>query len=142
LIAEDAIESFWAWFAENSDPMSADPDGEVVLEELDRRVADLGCPAWEIGPGSEAYWFLAISPNGDERALPLTQAIVSAAPSVPGWEFLPHRPKKSWDLHFEIEGDSGPIDIDAGLGLSSRTATRTVSTTRGQRRGRGQPCTG
>lgn len=76
-------------------------------------MAGLGCPGWEIGPGSEADWFLAISPDGDERALPLIQAIVSAAPPVDGWEFLPHRPKKSWDLRFEIEGDSGPIDIDA-----------------------------
>ena len=113
MIAEDDIDFFWAWFAENSARISADPDGEVVLEELDRRVAALGCPAWEIGPGSEADWFLAISPDGDERALPLTQAIVRVAPSVPGWEFLPHRPMKSWDLRFEIEGDSGPVDIDA-----------------------------
>lgn len=98
---------------ENNGRISADPEDDVVLEELDREVMGLGCPAWEIGPGSEAEWFLALSPDGDQQAFSLTQEIVSRAPSVPDWEFVPHRPKKSWDLRFEVEGESGPIDIDA-----------------------------
>lgn len=81
---------------------------EVILEELDRRVSELGCPAWEIGPGDQAEWFLALSPDGDPRTLPLTQEIVSSAPIVPGWES-----KKKWDLRFEIEGESGSIEVDA-----------------------------
>jgi hypothetical protein len=113
MTAEDAIDAFWAWFAENSGRISPELENEVILEELDGRVSELGCPAWEIGPGDEAEWFLALSPDGDNEALPLTREIVSHAPSVPGWEFLPYRPKKKWDLQFEIEGESGPITVDA-----------------------------
>ena len=56
---------------------------------------------------------MALTPDGDRRVLPLTREIVSRAPIVPGWEFLPLRPKKNWDLRFEIEGESGPIEVDA-----------------------------
>ena len=113
MTSEGDIDAFWAWFAGNSGRICRDPEKDVLLEELDRRVSGLGCPAWEIGPGSQGEWFLALSPDGDPRALPLTLEIVSRAPSVPGWEFLPHRPKKEWDLRFEIEGESGPIEVDA-----------------------------
>lgn len=113
MAAGDEIDAFWAWFSETSDLIAADPTDEALVEELDRRVSRLGCPAWEIGPGSEEDWFLALSPAGDSEALPLTQEIVSQAPRIPGWELLPHRPRKSWLLQFEIEGESGPIEIDA-----------------------------
>ena len=36
-----------------------------------------------------------------------------AAPSLPGWEFLPFKPRRKWDLQFEFEGASGPIQVDA-----------------------------
>lgn len=111
MTAADDIDAFWGWFAEKSGHI--DPDNEVIVEKLDRRVSALGCPAWEIGPGVQAEWFLALSPDGDHRALPLTQQIVSRAPIVPGWGFLHYRPKKNWDLQFEIQGESGPTEIDA-----------------------------
>jgi hypothetical protein len=111
--AEDHIDAFWTWFADNSGRLSADLDAPVVLEELDQRVLEMGCPAWEIGPGDQAEWFLALSPDGDQHALPLTQQIVSRAPSISDWEFLPRRPRKKWDLRFGIEAESGPIEIDA-----------------------------
>lgn len=107
------MDAFWAWFAKNSGRLSGDPEDEALLEELDRRVLALGCPAWEIGPGENAAWFLALSPDRDRRTLPLTQEIVRRAPTIGGWEFLPHRPKKRWDLRFDIEGESRPMAIDA-----------------------------
>jgi hypothetical protein len=77
------------------------------------RVSDLGCPAWEIGPGEQTDWFLALSPDRDPGSLALTREIVREAPKLPGWEILSCRPRKKWDLRFEIEGTSGPIEVDA-----------------------------
>lgn len=110
---EDAIRAFWEWFADFRERISEDPTADAVIEELDRRVSDLGCPAWEIGPGDQTDWFLALSPDGDPGSLALTRKIVREAPRLPGWEILPYRPRKKWDLRFEVEGASGPIEVDA-----------------------------
>ena len=110
---EDDIGAFWEWFADTRERIAGDPTADAVIEELDRRISDLGCPAWEIGPGEKTDWFLALSPNGDPGSLALTRKIVGEAPRLPGWEILPHKPRKKWDLRFEIEGASGPIEVDA-----------------------------
>jgi hypothetical protein len=110
---EDDIRAFWGWFADTHERISENPTEDAVIEELNRRVSVLGCPAWEIGPGDQTDWFLALSPNGDPARLELTREIVRAAPSLPGWEILPFRPRKKWDLQFEFEGASGPIEVDA-----------------------------
>ncbi len=49
---------------------------------------------WEVGSGSRAEWFLAFSPNLQEKLLDLTNALAREAPDVPGWEFLPAKPRK------------------------------------------------
>jgi len=110
---DDDIRAFWEWFVAEHEWIAANPTADAVIEELDRRVSDLGCPAWEIGPGDQTDWFLALSPDGDPDSLALTRKIVHEAPRLPGWEFLPHRPPKKWELRFEIEGASGPIEVDA-----------------------------
>jgi hypothetical protein len=110
---DDDIRAFWQWFADTCERISDNPTADAVIAELDRRVSDLGCPAWEIGPGDQTGWFLALSPDGDPGSLALTRKIVREAPRLPGWEILPHRPRKKWDLRFEIEGTSGPIEVDA-----------------------------
>ncbi len=110
---EDDIRAFWGWFADTRERISENPTDDAVIEELDRRVSVLGCPAWEIGPGDQTDWFLALSPDGDPDSLALTREIVHKAPSLPGWEILPYRPPKKWDLQFEFEGASGPIQVDA-----------------------------
>jgi hypothetical protein len=110
---EDDIRAFWEWFVAAHEWIAENPTADAVIEELDRRVSDLGCPAWEIGPGDQTDWFLALSPDGDPDSLALTRKIVDEAPRLPGWEILPHRPPKKWDLRFEIEGSSGPIEVDA-----------------------------
>jgi hypothetical protein len=110
---EDDIRAFWDWFARTRERISENPTDDDVIEELDRRVSVLGCPAWEIGPGHQTDWFLALSPDGDPASLALTRRIVHEAPSLPGWEILSCRPRKRWALQFEFEGASGPISVDA-----------------------------
>jgi hypothetical protein len=110
---EDDIRAFWDWFASTREQISQNPTDDAVIEELNRRVFALGCPAWEIGPGDQTDWFLALSPDGDPDSLALTREIVHEAPNLPGWEILPYRPRKKWELQFEFEGASGPIQVDA-----------------------------
>jgi len=110
---ERDVDAFWAWFAEHGARIGDDPSDARLLDEIGRRISRLDCPGWEIGPGQQSEWFLALSPERDPAAYPRMQRIVGRAPSVPGWTFLPHRPKKDWYLQFEIEGDAGPIEIDA-----------------------------
>ena len=110
---DDDIRAFWEWFVAEHEWIAANPTADAVIEELDRRVSDLGCPAWEIGPGEQTDWFLALSPDGDPSSLALTREIVREAPKLPGWEILSCRPRKKWDLRFEIEGASGPIEVEA-----------------------------
>jgi hypothetical protein len=111
--SEDDIRAFWDWFANAHERISQNPTDDAVIEDLDRRVAALGCPAWEIGPSDETDWFLALSPAGNPDNVTLTREIVRAAPDLPGWEILPHKPRKNWELQFEIEGTSGPVQVDA-----------------------------
>lgn len=43
-----------------------------------------------------------------------TRAIVSAAPSIPDWEFHPAKPPKEWTPVFEIQDDEGDaVEVDA-----------------------------
>jgi hypothetical protein len=110
---EDDIRAFWDWFAATREQISQNPTDDAVIEEMDRRVLALGCPAWEIGPGDQTDWFLALSPAGDPDSLALTRAVVREAPNLPDWEILPSKPRKKWELQFAFEGASGPIQVDA-----------------------------
>ncbi len=57
---------------------------------------------------------LVISPNGDQRLLPLTQEMVMLAPRTPEWEFHAAKPPKRWDLRFVVEDVRGqPVEVDA-----------------------------
>ena len=72
----------------------------------------LGVPDWEIGPVGDNGLFLALSPCGDLEKYRITKRIVTLAPSIVGWTFLPARPRKNWDRVFlwSIRGQ-----IDASL---------------------------
>jgi hypothetical protein len=106
-------DAFWRWFAGVSGALATDPTNDDLIGELDSRIAALGCPGWEIGPGSTKAWFLALSPCGDPEQLPVTRVLVGEAPELSNWEFLPARPPKQWDLYFEVAGEAGPLEIDA-----------------------------
>jgi hypothetical protein len=111
---DSKISAFWAWFATIADKLGDDFDNETLQDELDARLAGLGEIAWELGPGSTAENALAISPDGDPELLPLTQRIVSMAPELSRWEFLPARPARAASLEFSIATSSGgELSIDA-----------------------------
>jgi hypothetical protein len=107
-------DEFWAWFAPIADDLAESFDAPTILEELDRRIMDLGNYAWEIGPGLREENALVISPGGDRNLLTATREIVAQAPAIEGWEFHPAKPPKRWNLVFDMDtGNESQMRIDA-----------------------------
>lgn len=111
---DENIMAFWTWFQRIADELAESFESPRLLNELDAHVSQLGDVSWELGPGSHAENALAISPDGAADLLPLTRRIVSLAPQIPGWEFLPARPARVPHFTFSITSTSGQmIDVDA-----------------------------
>ena len=108
------VQEFWSWFSQIARDLSENPENENLLKKLDSKIRSLH-PAisWEIGPGKHAPWQLVISPDLDPDLLPVTEAIVSEAPPVPGWEFHPTRPPKQWENQFELMRNGRRLSVDA-----------------------------
>lgn len=105
---------FWDWFSKHYVDLGKNFNNEKVITELDDKLMDLGCFAWEIGPGTISENQLVISPAGDLNLLPITKEIVSYVKVIPGWEFHYAKPPKEWNFIFEFERDNGEvINIDA-----------------------------
>jgi hypothetical protein len=104
-----AITAFWTWFAQNADVLAKHLDSSdsvrLLTELLSPRVASLDARLrWEVGPGLRAKYGFTLSPAGRRDVLPLTDAIVAAAPHIDDWEFLSGKPPKRWDLRFRVAG--------------------------------------
>lgn len=115
------IDSFWLWFAAHTVQLMRDASEDDKLPdslaELDRRVQQLHAHlTWEMGPHEDNLYF-ALSPGGHPQWLPLTRALVQAAPSLAGWHFLPAKPAKSWNRSLTFEGTL----IDASRGRYALT---------------------
>jgi hypothetical protein len=112
-----AIQSFWAWFASQSDELAHDFTNRQLLEELDRLMSAIGDICWELGPGTEAECALTLTPDGDPEWLGVTLRAVSMAPECAGWEFHAARQKKQWTSpQFTIESKfkgGKVINVDA-----------------------------
>lgn len=111
-----AIASFWTWFQLNAGLFGEEFENRVLLEKLDRKIADLGPYGWEVGPAVrlERGRLLAFSPGSLDR-LEETRRIVDGAPSLPSWEFHPARPPRPWNRRIEIPGRGPvPMALDAG----------------------------
>jgi hypothetical protein len=113
-LSPEKISKFWDWFKTISANLRINPTDTYFINLLDREVNKLGNVDWEIGPWEENVMFLAISPNLNIDQLELTQRIVSSAPEVPGWKFLPSKPPKDWQGIWKMENEFGKsILIDA-----------------------------
>ena len=105
--------AFWRCFAEHrrqiealllSDPLRAFLLLEKEVLEIDPRLRV------EIGPGQTEENCLVISPAGNLELLPLTTALVAAAPPMPGWQFLPAKPRKEFDrIRFRMADGSHEV---------------------------------
>ena len=65
---------------------------------------------WEVGPFKDGKSFFAFSPNLDAKLLAVTEALAKRAPEVPGWVFLPAKPRKMWmSRSIEIADSKGRL---------------------------------
>jgi hypothetical protein len=110
-----AIASFWTWFQLNAGLFGADFENKVLLEKLDKKIADLGPYGWEVGPGvrDPAARLLAFVP-GSLEGLEETSRLVDLAPTLPGWEFHRARPPRPWTRRVEIPG-YGPVPMSVDV---------------------------
>lgn len=117
IISPNRIRKFWEWFSTNYKSFGDNFENEELLEELDRRIGDLGGFAWELGPGIQAANMLVISPGGQISLLSQTKEVVFFAPDIEDWEFHYAKPLKQWDdFVFEIYKENGElVEIDASF---------------------------
>lgn len=110
--ADRNVQAFWDWFSVHQESLrhlSSDPE---MTDTLNRAVDRLGDFDWEIGPGTRASHFFALSPQGDKDSLTLTKRIIQAAPDLPEWEWLPAKPLREWNLQFYFLRPEGPVFVN------------------------------
>ena len=110
------INEFWAWFRNNANALSKEPESPKLVEELDERVHDVAPElSWEIGPGRVKPLQFVLSPNLDREFRDLARSIIAQAPEVDQWEFYPARQPKEWNYVLELVRDDNNqrVRIDA-----------------------------
>jgi hypothetical protein len=110
------IREFWRWFENNErrirEVYESNPEAlNNVLSPALRRLFD-GRLSYEVGPGDESTYYLALSPAGDRSTLELTKQIVQEAPTVPSWEFLPAKKSRSWGYKLQISDQGELLNLD------------------------------
>jgi len=91
----DLATDFFRWLMPRLDDVWDDPDVQLEINERILNIHD-GL-TWEVGPDVSKPQFFAISPNTDPELLPITVALIRAAPEHPDWAFYAARPRKLWD---------------------------------------------
>ena len=101
---------FWTFFQTKAPYLREEELDGQLLDTVADEVEKLGAFGWELGPApkGDAPRTFVISPDGDPDLLPETVGIVALAPSLPGWSFLPARPRRE-GLSFFI----GDVEVDA-----------------------------
>jgi hypothetical protein len=103
--AKNKARSFWKWFASVAPRLESEPLDSGILSELDKRLLSLHSRlSWEIGPGKNAPWQFAVSPNRDTRIKDVAHAIVAEAPFLSNWEFYDCKQPKEWNFAFVYDG--------------------------------------
>jgi hypothetical protein len=109
VLGDEAMRAFWEWFSSaREDVANAQP---WAVDELKRRLSDMGVPHWEAGPldPQGELSFLALSPAsvGDIERL---RAIAAGAPDMPGWRVMVGKPKKHWNRVFRWSSAGATVD--------------------------------
>ena len=105
---------FWRWFRLHHREVAEayDREDQYKLEELfaDRLPTPVVALNWEIGPYFAPDYTLVLSPTVRDN-LPLTKQMVSTAPSIERWHFLPAKPPKGLRrLEFRLPDASALAD--------------------------------
>ena len=114
-LTSEHINNFWKWFFDHSAELAAANVPESLINELEQRLFLIHRLDWEIGPGVKETKLFALSPKGDKEILSLTRYIITEAPKIKNWEFYPAKPRRTWNLVFDLMVDRKPFEIDAKL---------------------------
>jgi len=100
--------NLFEWLNQNIERLFSDADAQSELTERVNAINEK--LRWEIGPWGQGESFLALSPNLNVELLEITKNLVKQAPNIPGWVFLPSKPRKNWSSRvIEIGSGSGTM---------------------------------
>jgi len=105
---EEKILNLWRWFYANelkirkSIENNLYDEQEVIVQNLDNLVLDIGRFSWDIGPTTTGNWSFTISPNSNKELLAETKEILSMAPTLDNWEFYFAKQARNWDYQLKI----------------------------------------
>lgn len=114
-----AAHSFWIWFVkartEIERAIEQSQTGDIVRLLNPQIAAPSERIGWEVGPGLDKEFSLALTLHGDLDNLVIANAILSNSPTLPNWEFHAGRPPKpGWSYQFKMRNTAGQeVDIDA-----------------------------
>jgi len=101
--------AFWAWLQTNGrrlrdavvEPRDDDPLFEEVLERLHREHSEL---FFLMGGEPEGEMEFIVTAEGDPAHFPAVEALVAAAPTIPGWSLIAFKPPMGHELVLNHEG--------------------------------------
>lgn len=106
--------AFWRWVAEHEAELRAviaEPTGEEpVLEALLEALHAVDPNLYYLLGGDETGHELIITAEGELKAFPAVQALVAAAPALPGWQFIAFKPPMGCD--FVLRHEAASIDAN------------------------------
>jgi|RhiMetdeSRZDD1v2_1073273.scaffolds.fasta_scaffold310258_1 hypothetical protein len=100
-------ETFWTWFIKNERRYRnvKTPEKEQLLDELLFALQDYSAGLlFEIGGHPDGLRELVISAAGDVRYFPDVKDLISAAPTLEGWEFTAFKQPQGFEFTTEYEG--------------------------------------
>ncbi|MBL8898643.1 MAG: hypothetical protein JNM84_13485, partial [Planctomycetes bacterium] len=102
---EDAIRTFWSWFAAHSEALLAiaTSDDELLSSLLAQLHAIHPGLYFEIQVEREPLE-LVVTAEGRRELFPLVERIVLAAPALPAWRYVALKPAQGFDFTSEFEG--------------------------------------
>ncbi|SEK54251.1 hypothetical protein SAMN05216359_102146 [Roseateles sp. YR242] len=100
------INAFWSWLLSHQSDLDTlqSPDDEF-WDVLLARLQAVNAGLWfEVSVPGENDREFVITAQGDWELFPLVDALVSVAPDVPGWTFVPLKPPMGFDFGIRYEG--------------------------------------
>ncbi len=111
---DSKINKFWDWFLVNEHFLKPELITNILVDNIDEKIQELGNFSWEIGYDDEKKDnFLVISPNGSYELLDECKYIINISPKIKNWYFLYSRPPKKWNLIFNLEINGNKLFFDA-----------------------------
>jgi len=105
---------FWDWFQRNAERLlHFEAEQEALFAELSAELMRVHKGlTFELGPLQHGQREFILSADGIRKRLSVVQALVDAAPPLPGWKITAFRQRKSLDLRIRLgESELGADDI-------------------------------